>query len=373
MTPETRSRGARRSLLAGSLAAALWLTSAGGPARAAGETVEAKPAIQADIALAGPPAAVGRVRSVVAELLEREEVAVSTSLLDRVRPEAILAAPPPSERSPITAWIDLGATREVLLYFRDASAQRFVLRRLALENGLDEVAVEEVGHIVKSVVLALAAGDAPALTIAQARAVLQPPAREAPKPTPAVPSASTRLRGEVGVGLLGQLFSPEIPLSPRLDLRLALLVGPERGPRGTLGGWISAGRGETLQYRSATIGLDLTTVAVRAGALWEPWRSARLVTRVGVGGGFDLIDFTPQPGSSGVAPAAAGRYLTPVGTAVAGLELNVLGPLSLGAGGEIDFYTADVHYDVQQAAGRARLLIPYRVRPGLMLTISAIF
>jgi hypothetical protein len=359
--------------MAGPLAVALLLAFAPGPARADGEPTEGQSAIRADISLAGPAAAVGRVRSVVTELLEREGVVVSTSFLDRIRPEAVLAALPPNERRQIATWIEVGAAREALLYFRDAPAQRFVLRKLALDNGLDEVAVEEIGHIVKSVVLALAAGDEPALTIAQARAILQPPARAALKPTPYVPRAPTPLAGEVGLGLIMQLFSPEIALSPRLDLRLAFLVDHDWGPQGPVGGWISVGYGETLQYRSATVGIDLTTVAARVGALWEPWHSARVVSRIEIGGGFDLIDFAPQPGSSGVAPATPGRYLTPVGAVVAGAELKMIGPLSVGAGGEIDFYTADVHYDVQQAGGRVRLLVPYRVRPGLVLTVSAIF
>jgi hypothetical protein len=357
----------------GSLAAAVWLAFAAAPARAAGETGRSASVIQADIAVAGPEASCSRVRSVVSELLEREGVVVSTSRLDGIRPEAVLAAPTPSARSPIDAWIDVGSTREALLYFRDASAQRFVLRRLTLENGLDEVAVEEIGQIVKSVVLALAAGDEPALTIAQARAMLQAPDREAPKPTPTVASAPTPLVAEIGVGLIGQLFSPEIPLSPRLDLRLAFLVDHDWRLHGPLGGWISVGYGETLQYRSTTIGLDLTTVAARAGALCEPWHSARVITRIGIGGGFDLIDFTPQRSSSGVTPAATGRFLTPLGAVVAGVGLKVVGPLSFGAGAEIDFYPADVHYDLQQTDGRMRLLVPYRVRPGLMLTVSAIF
>jgi hypothetical protein len=373
MTPEARLRTARRLLVAGWLAAAVRLAFAAAPARAAGQTSGSKSAIRADIAVAGPEAAGGRVRSVVSELLEREGVVVSTSRLDGIRPEAVLAAPSPSDRSSIDAWIDVGSTRQVLLYFRDAPAQRFVLRRLTLESGLDEVAVEEIGQIVKSVVLALAAGDEPALTIAQARAMLQPLEREAPKPTPAVPSARTPWVGEVGVGLLGQLFSPAIPISPRLDLRLAFLVDRDWGLRGPLGGWISVGYGETLQYRSTTIGLDLTTVAARVGGLWEPWHSARVITRIGIGGGFDLIDFTPQPGSSGVTPAATGRFLTPLGAVVAGVGLNVVGPLSFGAGAEIDFYTGDVHYDLIQTEGRVRLLVPYRVRPALMLTVSAIF
>jgi hypothetical protein len=371
MIPGARPRGARKSCLAVSLAAASWLAFAASAARAAVEPGDGASAIEADVALAGSETAVERVRSVVAELLQREGVVVATSRLDRIRSEVVLTAPAANERRPIGAWIDLGSTREVLLYFRDAAAQRFVLRRLALDNGLDEVAVEEVGHIVKSVVLALAAGNEPALTIAQARAMLQPE-REAPKPQVAEARRGPRVTSEVTVGLVGQLFSPAIPLSPRLDLTLALLVD-DGGSRGPLGGWLSVGDGQTLHYRDPTIGIDLATVAVRAGALWQPWRSARVVTRVGAGGGFDLIDFTPQPASSGVAPAAAGRFLAAVGTLVAGVQLKVLGPLSVGAGAEIDLYAADVHYDVQRTDGRVRLLVPYRVRPGLALTVSALF
>lgn len=363
--------GARRLGARGFLAVAVLLALRATPARAAGDSSESKNVIQADIALVGPDPVVARAQSVVVELLERENVFVSTSRVDHIRPEAVLAAQAPSERRPVGAWIDVGSTREVLLYFRDASGQRFVLRKLALENGLDEVAIEEIGHIVKSVVLALAAGDEPALTIVQARAILQPAQHEAPKPI--APRTTHPLVAEVGVNLVAQLFSPEISLAPRLDLRLALLSEHDWGPPGPIGGWLAVGYGQTPQYQSPTIDLDLATVAARIGAVWEPWRSARVLARIGIGGGFDLVDFTPHPSSSGVAPSAAGRFLTPVGTVVADLTLTVLGPLAFGAGAEVDFYLADVHYDLQRADGRVRIVVPYRVRPGLMFTISAIF
>jgi hypothetical protein len=370
MIPDARLHGARGLPMAG-LAAALCLALAAAPAPAAADSGENKNVTHADIALAGLEPDVARVQSVVAELLERENVVVSTTRVDCIRPEEVIAAPAPSEWSPVGAWIDVGSTREALLYFRDASGQRFVLRKLALDNGLDEVAVEEIGHIAKSVVLALAAGDEPALTIVQARAILQPAQREVPKPVGR--RTAHPLVAEVGVSLLGQLFSPEISLSPRMDLRLALLSDHDWGPRPPIGGWLSIGYGQTPQYQSPTVDLDLATVAARIGAVWEPSRSSRVVTRIGIGGGFDLVDFTPHPSSSGVAPAAGGRFLTPVGTVVADLNLEVLGPLAFGAGAEVDFYAADIHYDLQQTDGRVRLLVPYRVRPGLMLTVSAIF
>ena len=236
--------------MGGTVAAALWLVLATSFVRSpTGELSESKGPIETDIELAGREPAVARVRSVITELLEREGVVVSTSRLDRIQHEAILAPAAPSRRHSIGAWIDIESTREVQLYFRDASAQRFVVRRLALENGLDEIAVEEVGQVVKSVVLALAAGDEPALTFAQARAILQPADHEAPKHIEGAPTTTAPLVGEVGVGVLGQLFSPEIRLSPRLDLRLALLVDHRGGPHGSFGGWLSVGYGDTLRYR----------------------------------------------------------------------------------------------------------------------------
>ena len=69
----------------------------------------------------------------------------------------------------------------------------------------------------------------------------------------------------------------------------------------------------------------------------------------------------------------AGRFVTPVAAAVGDVQLKVLGALWLGAGAEVDLYMAEVHYDLQQPDGRVRILVPYRVRPGLMLTVGAIF
>jgi hypothetical protein len=53
------------------------------------------------------------------------------------------------------------------------------------------------------------------------------------------------------------------------------------------------------------------------------------------------------------------------------LQLAVFGPFRLGAAAEVDLYSADVHYDLQRADGRVRLLVPYRIRPGLLVTLGA--
>jgi hypothetical protein len=348
-----RERGVRgRALLAAVAAASL--------ARPAA----ARPAV-ADIALVGADPPVASVRAVAGELLEREGVAVSWSRLDRLGADTILDVPMAGGEPEIAVWIDVSSSAEARLYFRDAAGQRFVIRRLALENGYDGVAVEEIAQVTKSVLLALAAGTEPALSRAEARAVLRPPAViPSPSPPPSPPPPRRRLAVEIGLASVTQLFSPQVALSNGIQVSVAAIG---HLPRGALGGWLALGYTFPVGYRSPSVGLDVESVTARVGALWEPWRSDLISIRVGVGGGIDWVSFQPRTGSADITPAGAGHFLAPLATGGASVVLVPSGRLSFSFGAGVDLGATDIHYDVVRDGTPVRVLVPYRLRPGLSL------
>ena len=158
----------------------------GAPAAAAAEG-DAAPAAPrpANVTLIGLNSAGGGVREVVAELLSREGFSVSWSERDSSRPQDFLDRNGEKALAAMDVWIDLSSPSEAHLYFRDAQANRFFIRSLPLGQGIDELAKEEIGHVVASAVWSLSQEDGQALTRSQARAALQvQPAQGSGSPVP---------------------------------------------------------------------------------------------------------------------------------------------------------------------------------------------
>jgi hypothetical protein len=170
MTARTLPR-ARPSAGGSALALIAWLVLQAGTAHAEPTSSAARPA-HADIALFGPPSAAIAVKDVTAELLTREHVEVSWASQASFRPQDIFARDPVEVSAAIAVWIDLSAPKEARLYFRDSRADRFFLRSLTLERGIDEMAKEEIAHIVANAVSALSKGIGETLTRSQARTAL---------------------------------------------------------------------------------------------------------------------------------------------------------------------------------------------------------
>jgi hypothetical protein len=385
MAPLTRTEAA--ASIACLAAAALAALPGGGPASAAPSDAPPTRA-EAEVWLRGEPSSVERVRETVGELLRRNGVAVSWRADGAFRPEQLFEAPAATSgeasagRPVARVWIDIGAKVEAKMFLGDGSSRRFVIRRLTLPRGLDEVAREEIGHIVEAAVLTLVSGAEGTLSRTEARAALATMAPErgsaSPPPPPATTAAAAPARRSAGFAALPAIeasgaaaigrYASDPAVVGRINLGLAVLAGTSG-----MGVWGELGVALPATHAGAPIAVAFDMQSVRAGVAWE-WRWAadeagadpRWSLRAGLGGGVDRIAFRPDGDPLAVRPAPEGVFWAPVARADLVLSARIWRGLRVLVGIPCDVVLADVHYDlVDEAGSRRRYFTPFRVRPAL--------
>ena len=109
------------------------------------------------VVLVGEAAKSDKLTAVLSELLERERVALEFERKSRFRPSALLASSGGDSR----VWVFISSTKRVAkLYFRGPFGNRFLLRKLELQNGLDEVGRELIAQVVETSILTLLRSEA---------------------------------------------------------------------------------------------------------------------------------------------------------------------------------------------------------------------
>ena len=326
-----------------------------------------------DITLVGPEAALAPVREVTADLLSRDGVALVWRQADRLRVEDVVEAPSGGRGGPVVVWVDVSSGAEARIYFRAAAGQRFVIRRVSLSGGVGLPAAEEIAQIIHSVLRALAADTAWALSLSEARVALSVPERRAPPVAPPAPARATVV--EIGPAVVGQLYAPGLPLVGDLEVAIAALSRPATtspaAAIGSLGGRLVLGYGFPAHFATGAVGADLRTAKLRLALVWEPWRQGRVGIRLGLGGGGDRVAYSPTAELPGAMASAGGSFVTALGCADATLRLEVSQRLALAAGVLAEISLQRVHFDAYDADGNlAEVLVPHRLRPGLRIGLE---
>jgi hypothetical protein len=264
------------------------------------------------------------------------------------------------------------------LYFADRRAERFLVREVPLPNGLDSVGTDAVSQVLALSIVALLENAESGLTRAQTEVLL------APEPTTAVspraPIEQVELPKSEGEGhsfvaatayYALRVFGGGVPFSHGPGLRLGWIIEGSR-LEGEL--WASGQYELPLDYETASVGVEWTTVPLRGGAtlLASSERASRLKLGASLGAGADLVSFTPRAGSEPAALELAG----PDQTAVFVLSLRLLLAYRLGSHFDLkselsaDFYPERLTYAVSENGVPANVLSPWRVRPGLALALT---
>lgn len=349
--------------------AAAWLASAAATAQPSPAAPSPLPA-QADISLLGPAPATTAVKDVTSELLARKHVEVSWAVQDRFRPQDIFARDATASSAAIAVWIDLSAATEAELYFRDSRADRFFLRSVPLSGGIDEMAIEEIAHIVANAVLALSTGLGESLTRAEARVALhmprEPELRAADPPSP--------WRASAGVLLGGQRFADDLPVVANASGMLTLTHRLSGSGRNALGGWASLGYQFAANYRGTMVGATVESTALRAGVLWTGELSRRVVLGIALGAGMDRIHYSPQAMLEAVTVAPGGTFYVPAAGLWAGLDFRLVGGLALTVHLSCDALLKQVRFDLHDSDGQvSHVFEPYSLRPGAAFGLAYSF
>ena len=315
------------------------------------------------------------LRAVLAELLERQGVTCSFSEAGRFEPEAFLGEP--AERQ-LLVFVVIEPGRAGL-YFRSPHGDRFLLRKLALQHGLDELGKELVAQVVESSTLALLRSSV-GISRAEARAELeQETVREErappPLPAPAVsrrPQRDSPSRFELGVGArYGVLWSgPDLGVShgPAAELGVAYRTRVRLRLRASAEYWFPSSLSSSLM--EADIGATALRGVFDAGL---PLGANRTLY-AGIGAGTDLVRVEPvEPAGSEAVPAPAKTHTVPVVRLELGYEIR-WAPIELGFAAFVDMSLVDTHYDVAGASGETEPVgAPWPVRPGTALTVRLVF
>ncbi|WP_437280492.1 hypothetical protein WME90_07985 [Sorangium sp. So ce375] len=387
--------------------AAIALSAARAPAMEEGsvEVSEAPGAPVVEIVLTGPASNLGAIRAALAS-----QALSAFTLRFRVAPAfdaAALFAVRASSGVALSCWIDVSDPRRAALYFTDPVADRFLVRSIELSGGFDELDRESVAQVVELSLRSLRGGARASLDREQARAlVLRQAARPAGVPGQAAtsggapgheaPSAGASGHAAPSAGAPGQAAPSAGAPAPRRALELGAFygvtahsaeVGWTHGPGVRVALGESSGRQRLAldarfqyqferRYEEPRIGLDLSTIALRAGASWlyalTPG-AAPLELGARLGAGLDHVEAAPRPGSAAApsfvpAGASASNALVLVAGAVAKLPLSRDVRLFTELFVELD--PARVRYDLALEDGAETVLARYRLRPGVLLGVE---
>jgi hypothetical protein len=313
--------------------------------------------------VAGPPCAPD-LRAVIAEQLADLTTAIAWTCRDRFDAEEAFRPALPGG-SGLRVWIDL-RVNEARLTLADEGSDRFVVRRIPLARGHDELGREQIGQILRFATLAVRTGESETLNRTEARAAVADWTPSPPRPREAavrVEAAPRPPRPTVDVGAIWSLqaFSREIPLVQ--EVALAAVVA---GAGSAVSGWMEGAYRLPARDRADPIGVELDAATVRLGlAVSRP--ATRFVSAgIAAGLGLQRIAFTPVAVGPSVGAAGAGTFWGATARLSVAIAVRVTAHVTLGARISAELAAADIHYDLRDASGAAhRVMTPFRLEPGL--------
>jgi hypothetical protein len=352
----------RRRHLAGFIALA-WLM-----ALLCSATAHAAPNGSVEIVIAaGDEVAATRLAEALRDPARRVGVDARISRAPQVDPRQIIEPQPGAPAMLARVWIDLERAQRATLYLVDGSWERILVRHVALQAGLDEVAREELGLILRAALEGLLAGERIGIGREEARKTLAPrtpPARAAEPEPPPDPGPVF----ELGLLYEAQLFSSQHAVTHGPLAAVGL-----RGGDGdvAVGGALSGQLRLPLSVDGERAGLELGTWALRALVTVRIPVATRLSLRGGLGGGADIVDIEPRVRQGTGARTAEARYeAAAVARAQAGAEWILFGGTSLSAAVACEMDVVAQRYVDVHAGKNDPVLSPFRVRPGLLLGIT---
>jgi hypothetical protein len=321
---------------------------------------------------AAPPDAATAVREDLEDLLARRGVTARYRRLSAVDRDEVLR---PSSESPCTLaciWIDLGVATagRALVYVSATASDQVVVRSLPLPSGVDEVAREEVSHIVASSVEALQAGLPLPVVAERADAAIAKTTRPPPPRAPVVaPAAGLWASAGLGAGAAHEGASAfALPTAS-----LSLLVGLSHR-RAAPALWLALGAFSsdassddvTLHFRGGELAA-LASVGTAVGR--------RAVARLGVGPGLELRQATPAlangGATSGVTLDDARIDPTFFVRAAARLEVRLFDRVGLFASAACDARVVSRRYTIDHDGVTQAMFEPDVLRPSILLGVDA--
>jgi hypothetical protein len=341
------------------LVAGLWALLAIGPVPSPG--AEPPRASEVQIRFAGTSAQVTAVERALNELLDRDGLHASVTLETALDPVEVMARHADDERLLARVAVDMSDRGVSSIVLVDTRLQRVLVRRVPTNPGVDQVAAEEVAHIVASSLRALSEGASIGVERAEAMAVLAiaRPVAEPRLPFSPPPSAQ---RWELALGAAGgaATWSENEVTVPAIA---ASLIAHRTEAR--WGGELSLDF-STFVVRADPVSLRLTggDAALQATFFWGTH------VTVAAGPGVELIQVAPgwSSGAAGGAALAAAHWrMVPLFRLSLRIQQRIRGPWTFFGTLMADALLNDVRYTADRQGETQSLLDPWRVRPAALL------
>jgi hypothetical protein len=315
---------------------------------------------------------------VARELLGRLSIEVRASLVARVDLAAVVAPPraPGAADAPLArVWIDWRLSGRATLYLLDTRRDRVLVRQVERPAGGEELAREELGHILETACEGLLAGSEVGVPRAGVAPLLMPPPPRAPAAVAESAPAAEGGPSRVQVALLYEAaaLAPEAPLTHGPEASVFVGLGARRARGWRWGLWSTAQlRAPVRAVDASGVGVDLESGALRAFLALERPLSERATARAGVGGGVDVVRARPEAATPDLAilePAFTRSFA--VGRAALAVDLRLSARTWLVATLAADVDATGQRYAFSRSGGGQELVLrPWVVRPAAAVGLA---
>jgi len=320
---------------------------------------EAQPAPEVSLVIAAEPRAADDLELVIRELLARLSVSVQVSQVARIDVHEI-ASPPPMTR-PLLArvWIDFKKPGRATLYLLATAQDRLLVRTVDRAPAGDELAREELGHILETSAEGLLSGANVGLPRAEVIPLLEPAEQ---KPTPP-PVAKTEAVPWWQIGALYEVAALSSQVHFTHGPMLSALFRT-RVQKAVVGLWATGQYRLPIEVGSSPVGATFASGAFRLLATTDLRVSGNVTVRMGLGGGTDIVRVQPAAQAGFVADSAR-VHAFGVGRGSIGLEARVAPSVILWLNAAADVDPSSTTYVVDARSGEKLVLRPWAVRPAV--------
>jgi hypothetical protein len=320
-----------------------------------------------EIKMVAPGESWPALETVLSELLARLQVSVRFSTIGSVDARQIMSERSEDPPSAARVWIDMHEAGRVTLYLTGDRADRLLVRHVPLVTRIDEVAREEIAHIVEATVDALLVGGRIGVVTDE---VVRPAAKSEALPPP-------RERLPSGVGLdLGVAYEMQAWRSSWPPLHSAAVMVGVEGRSGSWrpGVWLSGEYRFPTTVENPKVSARLDQGAFRAAATLTWAASRKWSLGAGVGGGFDLQRIAPDVNQGPLVDARPPRTtVVPMLRALALARYAFSARSTVFAGIAADYDLAGTRYLLHDPSSGTDEAVfePWRLRPTALIGVAS--
>jgi len=273
--------------------------------------------------------------------------------------------------------VDLRRPDVGILYLVDARRERLLVRQVERPVGGEELAREQIGHILETSCEGLLAGETIGVASADVMPLLRAATGTFPSPAIAAPTSETTTapaawEWSVGAHWGVAALSSEAVLTQGPALSASVVTRPRAGLLrfgATLSGQLRLPVEADARTDNGSEGLRLRAWAVRGIATIGRPLGRRVSGRLGVGGGIDVMRAEPRAAADVALLAPARSVRIPIAAGTGAIEYSWVRGVRLGAALTVDVDLSGTEFAFSTASGNRAVLRPWPVRPGLLLGV----